>query len=131
MALRRGRWELPPDPGHIGAVRREVASFAAHAGMAATQQIDLQVAVSDAITSAVLQADGAPDPGPVRVDAEDQGDQLVVRVREPEGRADGRSSCPGVGPRLSMIAALAEDFGVRRCEDGATELSMRFVLVRG
>jgi anti-sigma regulatory factor (Ser/Thr protein kinase) len=130
MALRCGRWELPPDPRHIAAVRREVASFAARAGLAATQQTDLQVAVSDAITSAVLQVDGAPDRGPVRVAAEDHGDQLVVRVREPDSRPDRRSSCPGVGPRLSMIAALAEDLGVRRCEDGATELSMRFALRR-
>jgi hypothetical protein len=29
-----------------------------------------------------------------------------------------------------MIAALAEGFGVRRCEGGATELSMRFTLAR-
>ena len=129
MALRSGWWELPPDPRHIGAVRREVASFAAHAGMAATEQTDLQVAVSDAITSAVLQADGDPHPGPLRVDAEDHGDELVVRVREPAGQLRTRPR-PEVGPRLSMIAALAHGFGVRRCEGGAAELSMRFVLAR-
>ena len=124
MPLRSGRWELPPDPHHIGAVRRQVASFAAHAGMAPTTQTDLQVAVSDAITSAVLQADG---PDPVRVHADDLGDQLLVRVREGAGRP-GRASCPALGPRLSMIAALTQGFGVRRCEDGVTELSMRFAL---
>lgn len=124
MARKPGDWELPPDPHHIGAVRRQVASFAALSGMAPTTQTDLQVAVSDAITSAVLQADGAD---PVRVHAEDLGDELLVRVRE-GGRP--RASCPALGPRLSMIAALAKGFGVRRCEGGATELSMRFALSR-
>jgi anti-sigma regulatory factor (Ser/Thr protein kinase) len=130
MALRSGWWELPPDPRHIGAVRREVASFAARAGMAATEQSDLQVAVSDAITSAVLQAGGDCDPGPLRVCAEDHGDALVVRVREPAGQRRTRPR-PEVGSRLSMIAALAHGFDVHRCEGGATELSMSFTLARG
>lgn len=130
MALQSRRWELPPDPHRIGPVRREVASFAAHAGMAAAGQTDLQVAVSDAITSAVLQADGDRDAGRVRVQAEDHGDELVVRVREGRRRSGNRPSCPALGPRLSMIAALAQSFAVRRCEGGAAELSMRFALGR-
>jgi anti-sigma regulatory factor (Ser/Thr protein kinase) len=131
MALRSGRWELPPDPHHIGAVRRQVASFAAQAGMAAALQTDLQVAVSDAITSAVLQAGGGRDGGAVRVHAEALPDELVVRVRESGRRAGTPPDCTGIGPRLSMIAALAQGFGVRRCAGGATELSMRFALGRG
>ena len=130
MAQRSGRWELPPDPHHIGAVRRQVASFAARAGMPATARTDLQVAVSDAITSAVLQADEAGDGGPVHVVAEQLDDELVVRVRESGRHADAAPGCPALGPRLSMIAALAQGFGVRRCEGGATELSMRFALGR-
>jgi len=131
MAPHSGQWELSPDPHQIGAVRREVASFAAHAGMAPAAQTDLQVAVSDAITSAVLQADGNHDAGPVSVRAEELGDQLVVRVREGGGRLGARPSWTALGPRLSMIAALAQGFAVRRCEGGATELSMRFALSRG
>jgi len=129
MALRSGRWELPPDPRHIGAVRRAVATFAAQAGMGATAQTDLQVAVSDAITSAVLQAGGDDL---VRVDAEQRDGELLVRVREGARPGSAQpSSCAALGPRLSMIAALAQGFGVRRCESGETELSMRFALVRG
>jgi anti-sigma regulatory factor (Ser/Thr protein kinase) len=127
MALRSGRWELPPDPHHIATVRREVASFAAHAGMAPAARTDLQVAVSDAITNAVIQAD---DDARVHVDALQLDDELVVRVREAGRRRAAKTSCSTMGPRLSMIAALAQVFKVSRGEGGATELSMHFGLGR-
>ena len=131
MALRSGRWDLPPDPHQIGAVRRQVAAFAAHAGMAPAAWTDLQVAVSDAITNAVIQADGDPQAGRVEVDALQLDDELLVRVRGTGRRPDTQGlDCPAVGPRLSMIAALAQVFKVRRCEGGATELSMHFALGR-
>jgi anti-sigma regulatory factor (Ser/Thr protein kinase) len=99
-----------------------------------TARGDLQVAVSDAITNAVILADGDGDPGRghVEVDALQLGDELVVRVRD-AGRARGAQglNCQAVGPRLSMIAALAQVFKVRRCEGGTTELSMHFALGRG
>jgi anti-sigma regulatory factor (Ser/Thr protein kinase) len=129
MALRSGRWELPPDPHHIGAVRRQVAAFAAHAGMPAAARTDLLVAVSDAITNAVIQSAGDRDARRVEVDALQLDDELVVRVRDVgHSRAAQGLNCPAVGPRLSMIAALARVFKVRRCEGGATELSMHFGL---
>ncbi len=131
MALLSGRWELPPDPHHIGAVRRQVASFAADAGMPDIARTDLQVAVSDAITNAVIQADGDLDRGSVLVDALQLDDELVVRVRDAGRPRADQLHCPSVGPRLSMIAALAQVFKVRRCEGGATELSMHFALGRG
>lgn len=124
------RWEIPPDPHQIAVVRREVATFAGHAGIDAAVLTDVQVAVSDAVTNAILHADADADAGSVRVQAEELGDELVVRVREAgSGTGDPRID-PVLGPRLSMIAALAQRFGVRRCEGGATELSMRFPLAR-
>jgi anti-sigma regulatory factor (Ser/Thr protein kinase) len=99
--------------------------------MPVTARNDLQVAVSDAITSAVIQDEGDPANGPVQVDALQLGDEIVVRVRDTgRGRAARPLNCSAVGPRLSMIAALAEVFKVRRCESGATELSMHFGLRR-
>jgi anti-sigma regulatory factor (Ser/Thr protein kinase) len=127
MAQEPRRWEIPPDPHHVGVVRRQVASFASHAGMAAPALTDLQIAVSDAVTNAILHADA----GRVRVDAETLGDELVVRVRQGGPGTAEPPICPVLGPRLSMIAALARVFGVRRCEGGATELRMHFALGRG
>ena len=130
MAPHASRWEIPPDPRHIGVVRREVATFASRAGIGSPALTDVQVAVSDAVTNAILHADAARDPGCVRVDAEQTGDELIVRVREP-GSGPEQAICPAFGPRLSMIAGLAQVFGVRRCEGGATELRMHFALGRG
>lgn len=131
MAQHVSRWEIPPDPRHIGVVRREVATFASRAGMDSPALTDVQVAVSDAVTNAILQADAPHGAGCVRVDAEAAGDELIVRVREPGSGGDQPRKCPVIGPRLSMIAALAQVFGVRRCEGGATELRMHFALGRG
>jgi anti-sigma regulatory factor (Ser/Thr protein kinase) len=131
MAQHVSRWEIPPDPRHIGVVRREVATFASQVGMDSPALTDVQVAVSDAVTNAILQADAARVCGCVRVEAEDAGEELVVRVREAgRGSADA-PNCPVLGPRMSMIAALAKVFGVRRCEGGATELRMHFAIGRG
>ena len=65
--------------------------------MAATARTDLQVAVSDAITSAVIQADGNRDAGSVQVDALQLDDELVVRVRD-VGRRSAAPwlNCPSV-----------------------------------
>ena len=128
MAPHASRWEIPPDPRHIGVVRREVATFASRAGIDAPALTDVQVAVSDAVTNAILVADAARDRGCVRVDAEDAGDELIVRVREGGSGSAQPPNCPVLGPRLSMIAALAQVFGVRRCEGGATELRMHFAI---
>ncbi|MEA2194496.1 MAG: hypothetical protein QOG42_930, partial [Solirubrobacteraceae bacterium] len=116
MASRTRRWEVPPDPHHIGVVRGEVTAFAALAGVPPTVLSDLKVAVSDAVTSAVIRAEGDHHAGRVRVDAEALGDEIVVRVRDGERERAAAPVCPIAGPRLSMIAALAQRFGVRRCE---------------
>ena len=130
MAQPASRWEIPADPHHIGVVRRQVATFASDVGMDSPALTDVQVAVSDAVTHAILHAD-ARDRGCVRVDAEKAGDELIVRVREAGSGGEQPAICPVLGPRLSMIAALAQVFGVRRCEGGATELRMHFALGRG
>lgn len=124
------RWEIPPDPRHLGTVRRQVATFAARAGVPAGALPDVQVAVSDAVTNAILHADPEQRDA-VRVQAEEVGDELVVRVCDGGRRTAEGPICPVLGPRLSMIAALAQVFDVRRCEGGSTELSMHFALPRG
>src|SRR5215210_7117254 len=92
------RWEIPPDPRQIGVVRREVATFASRVGMDSPALTDVQVAVSDAVTNAILHAAGARVAGCVRVAAEDAGDELVVRVRDAgSGGADAPSG-PVLGP---------------------------------
>jgi len=128
MAQQCNRWEIPSDPRQISVVRRQVAAFAARAGMGSRGLTDVQVAVSDAVTNAILHAGDARDGGRVRVDAEEVGGELIVRVREGGSGSAEPPICPLLGPRLSMIAALAQVFGVRRCKGGATELSMHFAL---
>jgi len=129
MVAQSVRLDISPDPRQLGAVRRQVAAFASRAGMDSPALIDVQVAVSDAVTSAILHTAAGRER--VRVEAESRDGELVVRVREGGTGTAEQPNYPVLGPRLSMIAALAQAFGVRRCEGGATELSMRFAIGRG
>lgn len=131
MTPNHGRWEIPPDPHCIGDVRREVAAFAADAGAGEAALTDVQVAVSDAMTNAILHAGADLHGGRLSVEAEDVGDELIVRVCDAGGGTAEHPSCSVLGPRLSMIAALAQVCGVRRRAGGATELSMHFALNPG
>ncbi len=128
MPVEAALWEVPAEPHHVGAVRRQVATFAARAGMAAGKLGDLQVAVSEAVTNAVVHAYGDDEAGNVCVEARVADGSLLVRVRD-----YGRGIRPRRGPSargrgLIMIAALANALRVRRCETGGTEVSMSFAL---
>ena len=129
MAVERDLWEVPAEPHHVGVLRRQVASFAAGAGMAAGRLADLQVAVSEAVTNAVVHAynGGA---GRVCVEAQVTNGDLLVRVRD---YGQGIRPAAGFSTRgrgLIMIAALASALRIRRCESGGTEVSMSFALRR-
>ena len=89
---------------------------------------DLQVAVSEAVTNAVVHAYGEDSSGRVRIEARIAGGELVVRVRD-YGRGIGpRAGVATRGRGLVVIAAVANGLRVRRCETGGTEISMSFAL---
>ncbi len=131
IAMQSARWEAAANPDSIGHLRREVASFASHAGMADSGVADLQVAVSEALTNVVMHAycDREPDGG-VRVDAEVGDRELLVRVRDYGRGLEPRLNSPGMGLGLPIIATLCKRHSIRRCDDGGTEVGMCFDLLR-
>jgi anti-sigma regulatory factor (Ser/Thr protein kinase) len=130
MPVEAALWEVPAEPHHVGAMRRQVASFAARAGMPAGKLGDLQVAVSEAVTNAVVHAYGDDAPGRVRIEAQVAGGDLLVRVRDYGRGMRARAGAATRGRGLVVIAAVANVLRVRRCETGGTEVSMSFALRR-
>lgn len=131
-AARSAHWEAPAEPTRVGQLRREVASFASRAGLPDSVLPELQVAVSEALTNAVLHAycDRETDQG-VRVDAEVTGRELLVRVRDYGRGIQPRPDSPGMGLGLSMIARLCKRHSIRRGDGGrGTEVGMCFDLGR-
>jgi anti-sigma regulatory factor (Ser/Thr protein kinase) len=116
-------------PASVAEARGAVAEFAAAAGMGAATLAALRVAVSEAVTNAVLHAYlDAPEAGPVHVTAERAGDEMWVAVCD-EGRGMiPRPDSPGIGLGLPLIARMTKGFELHEREGGGTVLRMRFAL---
>jgi len=118
-------------PDAIGRVRADLAEFAAGHGMHRTRVDDVRLAVSEAVTNAVLHGyrDAA---GTVRVSGRLADGALCVSVRDfgcgmrPQPIATGRI---GMGLGLALIGRLVSELSVTRQPDGGTELRMRFALM--
>jgi serine/threonine-protein kinase RsbW/stage II sporulation protein AB (anti-sigma F factor) len=129
VPVRTGQWGAPAHRDEIRELRRQVASFAARAGMSDDALAELQVAVSEALSNAVLHAYNDRDfGGDMRVDAEVDASELLVRVRDYGTGMAPRTDSPGMGLGLSIIARLCKRHSIRRCDGGGTEIGMCFDL---
>lgn len=119
-------------PASVAEARAAVAGFAETAGANEEGIAAVKVAVSEAVTNAVLHAYlDAPSAGPVHVDAEREAQRLRVRVTD-EGRGMmPRSDSPGIGLGLPLIAQMTQSFEVRSGAGGGTCLDMSFALDGG
>jgi serine/threonine-protein kinase RsbW len=125
------RASYPPDPVNVAAARRALLSACRSAGIASRIWQPAVLAVSEAATNAVLHAYRPPGGAPVRfeVEADLEGDELRVVVRDFGVGIRPRPDSPGAGLGLSLIATLASRVQVRRCEEPpVTELVMAFAL---
>ena len=130
IAAQAAHWGAPAERDQIRELRRQVASFASHAGMPDGDLAELQVAVSEALDNAVLHAYRDRDlGGDVMVDAEVVAGELLVRVRDRGvGMAPWTDAAGMGGLGLSIIARLCKRHTICRCDGGGTEIGMCFDL---
>ncbi len=109
--------------------RRAVADFAAASGVGSDTLAAVRVAVSEAVTNAVVHAYlDEPEAGPVHVTAERAEDSMWVAVSD-EGRGMvPRPDSPGIGLGLPLIARMTAGFELYERDEGGTALRMRFRL---
>jgi serine/threonine-protein kinase RsbW len=107
--------------------RRRITAFAAEHGADRRLQTDIALAVSEAVTNAIMHAYPLGRRGQVQVAADvEDGDLEIVVCDDGEGIRPGSS--PGLGAGLSIIAEVAHDFGVRERDPQGVEIWMRFHL---
>jgi len=108
----------------IGGARRTVRSCAAKLGV--VNPDGLAVAVSEALTNAILHAyvGLAPQDVDVRVDL--TADAVVVVVGDRGRGMQPRSDSPGIGLGLPLIASLSQRFDVAARPGGGTNLTLWF-----
>ena len=107
-------------------MRREVAAFAGNAGMGEDGIGDIQLAVSEAATNAVVHAYRESE-GRLHVRAYVDGTDLIVVVCDTGSGLAPRPDSPGLGLGMPLMAGVTTRFSVISRGRG-TEVHMAFAL---
>jgi anti-sigma regulatory factor (Ser/Thr protein kinase) len=111
--------------------RHELAELAAAAGATREELDAVRLAVSEALTNAVLHAYGEESPGSVHVSAAVADDELWVLISDDgDGLHAGGRRSGGLGVGLTLISKVTDSFSVVDQSSGGTEVRMGFRLAR-
>ena len=107
------------EPASAALVRHSIADDLAQCEIAQDSVEDVVLVASELVGNAVLH--GAPSDGDLDITWDIERDAVVVQVRDgsselPQRRATGARETSGRG--LSIVAAIALDWGVRRTAQG-------------
>ena len=122
-----GAVELGPlaDADQLQGEHRAVVDFAELHGVGVAP--DVALAVSEAITNAVLHAYREEQAGPMRVVACAEPDRLVVVVRDYGCGMRPNPHSPGLGLGLAVIGRVATELNIERPDaGGGTRIRMCF-----
>ncbi len=120
---------LPAVPASVPRLRAELTQWARDAGVEDEQLHDVRLAVSEALTNAVIHAFVDTPPGTLRLQAETGTDVLEVRVVDDGGGMGPRPDSPGLGMGVPMIGKLCATVDLAEGPDGrGTEVRMVFAV---
>ena len=124
MTLRRS---LPAVPASVPALRAAVADYVIAAGVGSPQLDCVKLAVSEAVTNAVMHAYvDADEPGEVHVLVVLCDGTVHVIVRDDGMGMAPRLDSPGLGVGLPFIADTADTLDISSAQSGGAELRMTF-----
>jgi serine/threonine-protein kinase RsbW len=112
----------------IRAGRHRASHFALEHGASNRLAADVGLAVSEALTNAVLHSGASDGNGKVELHLACDGPELMIAVRDHGQGLRPRADSPGLGLGLPIIASLTQRLEIRRPQDGGTELRMVFAL---
>ncbi|MEZ5100829.1 MAG: ATP-binding protein [Thermoleophilia bacterium] len=119
---------LPAVPDSVGAARNEATRHALAAGFPDGELDRVRLAVSEAVTNAVLHAYAGPGSVHLRVEAEAWRVRVVVRD-EGRGRAGADPATASGGFGLGLMRALADELRVEDAVPG-TRVVLLFLASR-
>jgi anti-sigma regulatory factor (Ser/Thr protein kinase) len=118
---------LTADPSAVTLLRRRAAEFVSTAGASAEVTQAVALAVSEAVTNAVVHAYNAGGPGEVRVSCQADGERFIIEVADDGPGIWLRRDSPGLGHGLAMVGALAERLEIAPGPGGrGTAVTMAF-----
>jgi anti-sigma regulatory factor (Ser/Thr protein kinase) len=118
----------PAVPETVPVVRRALSAVAASAGAAGERLDEIRLAVSEALTNAVVHAYRNGEVGRLHVTAAVASDELWVLIGDDGRGLHAWNESQGLGIGLSLISGLSDDFAIVTRASGGTEVQMRFDL---
>ena len=112
----------------VAAARNAVSLFAARNGASNSELERVRLAVSEAVTNAVVHAYPAGAPGPIHLTAALAGRELSVIVADDGCGIENSRESPGLGFGLNLIEHTCASFTLTAARSGGTQLEMRFLL---
>jgi serine/threonine-protein kinase RsbW len=114
---------FPARAEHVPPTRHDVVAFARRLGVDDAAAVGL--AVTEALSNAIVHAYCGRSVGDVAVTARDEDDRVRVTVRDFGVGLAPRPESPGMGVGLPLISTLAADVQIERLADG-TAVTMTF-----
>ncbi|HTP22680.1 MAG TPA: ATP-binding protein [Solirubrobacteraceae bacterium] len=118
----------PAVPETVPLARRALAAAAAAAGAGGDRLDEIRLAVSEALTNAVVHAYKGGEVGRLHVTAAVASDELWVLIGDDGRGLHAWNDSQGLGIGLSLISGLSDDFSIVTRASGGTEVQMRFDL---
>ena len=123
------RWhrEVDAEPAVVGDLRRGAAEFARAHGASEDAIANMTLAVSEAVTNAIIHAFVGRDRGRVALTAEAGEGCVLVRVLDDGRGMTPHPESPGLGLGLTMMASMATRCDIRQAPSGhGTEVRLAF-----
>lgn len=110
--------------------RRALTDVAAAAGAGGERLEEIRLAVSEALTNAVVHAYRGDESGHFHVTAALASGELWVLISDDGRGLHAWNDSRGLGIGLSLISGLSDDFAIVTRASGGTEVQMRFDLTQ-
>jgi anti-sigma regulatory factor (Ser/Thr protein kinase) len=118
----------PAVPEAVPLARRALTAVAVAAGADGERLEEIRLAVSEALTNAVVHAYRDREAGRFHVTAAVASNELWVLVGDDGRGLHAWNESRGLGIGLSLISGLSDDFSIVTRASGGTEVQMRFDL---
>jgi anti-sigma regulatory factor (Ser/Thr protein kinase) len=119
--------ELPPEPGSVAEARHKVRELARAVG---SPDQEVALAVSEAVSNAVVHAFRHGKEGSIRICARRDGGELIVIVADNGVGMIPDLDSPGLGVGTSLISRLSDQATFESTDEGTT-VTMRFKATEG
>src|ERR1700733_1647622 len=118
----------PAQPGSVPIARQALTAVAVAAGAGGERLEEIRLAISEALTNAVVHAYRNGDAGRFHVPAAVASGELWVLIGDDGRGMHAWNDSNGLGIGLALISGLSDDFTIVTRASGGTEVQMRFDL---